>query len=141
MLLRKILFGLSCFIFLVCNGLFYVTLMQRNNHGPVVEVSDHPQIVKSFSSNDKVAAPSGFLSDMKNSVDPYVDSAASTMILEDSPISAVSSYVPTEPLLQFVQHDFWQPRPSCESINCNKNELLNSDEKTSASLSTVCSQR
>lgn len=114
--------------------------MQRNNHGSLVEVCDYPQVVKSFSSNDKVAGSSGFVLDKQNSVDPDIDSAVSTKILEQSPISAVSSYIPTEPLLEFVQHDFWQPKPSCGSVNDigNTNELLNSDEKTS---STVCSQR
>ncbi|ESQ47141.1 hypothetical protein EUTSA_v10027863mg [Eutrema salsugineum] len=114
----------------------------RNNHDPVGEVSDHPDIVKCFPSNDKVAASSGLLSDMQNPVDLYVDdSAATTKILEHSHVSAVSSYEPTETPLQFVQHDFWQPRPSCGSNDRNKKELLNSDEKTSASLSNVCSQR
>ncbi|XP_010450861.1 PREDICTED: transcription factor BIM3-like [Camelina sativa] len=107
-----------------------------NNLGSVVEVGDHPQI-----GNDEVAASSGFLLDMQNSVDSDIDRAVSTKILEHSPISAVSSYVPTETLPQFVQHDFWQPKPSCGPITCNTNELVNSDEKTSPSLSTVCSQR
>ncbi|KAL1191002.1 Transcription factor BIM3 [Cardamine amara subsp. amara] len=112
----------------------------RNNHGSVVEVNDYAQVFKSFSSNDKVEPSSGLVSDMKNYVDPDIDSSVSTKILEQSPISAVSSYIPTEPLPQFVQHDFWQPKPSCGSVNGigNTNELLNSDEKTS---STVCSQR
>lgn len=69
--------------------------MQRNNHESVVEVGDHPQIVKSFSSNDKVATSSGLLLDMQNSVDSDIDSAVTTKILEHSPISAVSSYVPS----------------------------------------------
>ncbi|EOA18010.1 hypothetical protein CARUB_v10006445mg, partial [Capsella rubella] len=110
----------------------------RNSHGSVVEIGDHPQIVSSY---DKVAASSGLLLDMQNSLDSDIDSAVSTKILEHSPTSAVSCYVPTEPFSQFVQHDFWQPKPSCGSITCNTNELVNSDEKTSPSLSTVCSQR
>ncbi|XP_010435794.1 PREDICTED: transcription factor BIM3-like isoform X1 [Camelina sativa] len=109
-----------------------------NNLGSVVEVGDHPQLGKSFSSNNEVAASSGFLLDMQNSVDSDIDPAVSTKILEHSPISA---YVPTEPLPQFVQHDFWQPNPSCGPITCNTNELVNSEEKTSPSLSTVCSER
>ncbi|VVB09200.1 unnamed protein product [Arabis nemorensis] len=113
----------------------------RNSHGSVAEVIAHSQIDKSFLSNEKVAPPFGLLSDMENSVDRYVDLGAKTKILEHSPISAVSSYKPIEPLPPFVQHDFWQPRSSCGSMNCEKNELSNSDENTSASLSTVCSER
>ncbi|CAH2079787.1 unnamed protein product [Thlaspi arvense] len=116
----------------------------RNNYEPVVEVTDHPEIVKCLSSNDKVSASSGFLSDMQRPVDLYVDDSAaraSAKILEQSHVSAVSSYELTEPPLEFVQHDFWQPKPTSESNVCNTNESLNSDEKASASLSTVCSQR
>ncbi|CAA0406214.1 unnamed protein product [Arabidopsis thaliana] len=109
----------------------------RNSHGSVAEENDHPQIVKSFSSNDKVAASSGFLLDTYNSVDPDIDSAVSTKIPEHSPVSAVSSYLRTEPSLQFVPRDFWQPKP----VNCNTNDLLNSSEKTLPSLSSVCSER
>ncbi|KAG7543821.1 Myc-type basic helix-loop-helix (bHLH) domain [Arabidopsis thaliana x Arabidopsis arenosa] len=109
----------------------------RNNYGSVVEVNDHPQIGKSFSSNDNVAATSGLLPNMQNYVDPDIDSAVNTKILEDCPVSAVSSYLPTEPSLQFVQHDFWQPKP----VNCNTDDLFNSNENTSTSLSTVCTQR
>ncbi|KAG7548475.1 Myc-type basic helix-loop-helix (bHLH) domain [Arabidopsis suecica] len=104
-----------------------------NSHGSVAEDNDQPQIVKSFSSNDNVAASSGLLS----AVDPDIDSAVNTKILEDGPISAVSSYLPTGPPLQFVQHDFWKPK----QINCNTDDLFQSSEKTSPSLSTVCSQR
>uniref|UniRef100_A0A1J3FXY0 Transcription factor BIM3 n=1 Tax=Noccaea caerulescens TaxID=107243 RepID=A0A1J3FXY0_NOCCA len=114
----------------------------RNNHEPVC---DHPQVVKSFSSNhDLVAAPppSGLLfSDMPDSLEPYIYLAESSKILEHSPIPAVSSCVPTQPLPQFVQHNFWQPKPCCESSNGNTNGLLNSDEKASESLSNACSQR
>ncbi|KFK33226.1 hypothetical protein AALP_AA6G346700 [Arabis alpina] len=103
----------------------------RNNNGSVAEMIDQPVVVPPF----------GLLSDMQNSVDDhYVDLGASTKILEHSPVSAVSSCIPTEPLPQFVQHEFWQPRSSCGSMDCQKNELSNSDEKTSA-MSTVCSQR
>lgn len=116
--------------------------MQRNNHEPV---SDQPQVVKSFSSNhDLVAAPppSGLLfSDMPDSLEPYIYLAESSKVLEHSPVPAVSSCVPTQPLPQFAQHNFWQPKPCCESSNGNANGFLDSDEKASESLSNVCSQR
>ncbi|CAA7055517.1 unnamed protein product [Microthlaspi erraticum] len=113
----------------------------KNNHEPV---SDHPQMVKSCSSNDELVAaapPSELLSDFPDSLYPYLYLAASSKIPEHSPASAVSSYATTEPLPQFAQHEFWQPKPCCESSNGNANGLLNSDDKTSESLSNVCSQR